>query len=112
MRTICAVALACVALAAGPAFGADDASPCAKEPSNAGMNTRMKTMQEQMDRIEWTTDRAEQRRLMDLHMKHMSEGLRELRKREMGMGCRMEMMSSMMEAMIRHERVMHDNDSR
>lgn len=73
------------------------------------MHARMKTMKEQVDLIEWTTDRAEQRRLMVMHMKHMHEGLRELRKRDLDVGCRIEMMNTMMEAMVRHEQVMHDH---
>lgn len=110
MRTLCAVGMLCGALAAASAFGADTVPACPNDPGTAGMHARMKVMREQMDQIEWTTDRVEQRRLMQMHMKHMHEGLRELRNRDLGMGCRIEMMNTMMEAMVRHEQVMHDND--
>jgi hypothetical protein len=68
----------------------------------------MEQMQEQMDRIERATDRQQQRRLMELHMKKMHEGMRELRRRDTGERCRLEMMHAMMEQMMRHQMVAHD----
>lgn len=103
------IALLCGALAASPALGAAGASACAKDPNAKGMQARMDTMREQMDRIEWTTDRAEKRQLMELHVKHMREGLREMRVRKMRPDCQLEVMGSMMESMARHELVKHDD---
>jgi hypothetical protein len=90
-----------LAVLAAPAL-AGEPRVCPSNPSTVGMQARMKTMREQMDRIEWTTDRAEQRRLMDLNMKHMHEGVRELRKRDIPVACHLEMMDTMMETMVRH----------
>ena len=112
MKTLWAVTLFCGAIAAAPAFGAEDPLPCAKDPQNEGMQARMNTIRDEMDRIEWTTDRAEKRHLMELHIKHMREGLREMRVRKMHPDCRLEMMGSMMESMARHELVMHEDHSR
>ena len=104
MRHTGQIALAALLAAAAPAF-AGDGRTCAQQ-SVAGMNARLDTMHDQMDRIEITTDRAEQRKLMELHMKHVREGLQELRKREdIPMACRVEMMSAMLETLVRHETV-------
>lgn len=108
MRRIHLVILLCGALAAAPALGAEQPFACAKEARAEGMLARMKLIREQSDRIEWTTDRAEQRQLMELHIKHLREGMREMRLRKLSSGCRIEIMTSMMEAMIRHDLVMHD----
>jgi hypothetical protein len=107
-KTLKAVLL-CAAMAAGSASAAHD-KECAKEPAMTGMHERMQLMHEQMDRIEWSTDRAEQAKLLDIHTKHMQEGLRELRHRDLGVGCRMKMMSSIMEEMVRHQLVMNERD--
>jgi hypothetical protein len=45
---------------------------------------------------------------MDLHMKHMQEGMRELRRRDMPADCRIELMSSMMESMMRHQQLQQE----
>jgi hypothetical protein len=102
-----------VLLLAAPAaaLGADNAA-CSQEPAMSGMRERISSLQAQMDRIEWMTDRAEQRRIMDLHMKQMRESMREIRKRDLGPGCRMEMMTDMMEVMIRHQHAMYEPDER
>jgi len=101
MRHIGKLALG-AALAAGMAFAAA-AAPCTQQ-SAAGMNARVDTMREQMNRIEITTDAAEQRKLLELNMKHMREGLRELRKRDdIPDACRLEMMNAMLEIVARHE---------
>ncbi len=103
MRHTGQIALAALLAAAAPAFASGP--PCAQQ-SAAGMHARLDTMRDQMDRIEVTTDRAEQRKLMELHMKHVREGLHELRKREdIPMACRVEMMSAMLETLVRHEAV-------
>lgn len=88
---------AAFALAATAAY----ADHCGTSAQAEGMRARMKTMHEQMDRAEWTEDQAKQRELMDLHMKHMQEGMRELRRRDIPADCRMDLMSLMMESMIR-----------
>ena len=91
----------CVAAAANAA----DVSPCLNDPQSEGMRTRMERMHEQMDRAQALSDPAEQRRLLELHAKHMREGMRELRRREPALepGCRIELMHAMMEQVIAHQ---------
>ncbi len=79
MKAFISTVATCFALTAIPAL----ADHCGKDAKAEGMRARVHTMHEQMDRAEWTQDRAQQRELMDLHMKHMREGMRELRKRDM-----------------------------
>ncbi len=110
MRMTLKAILLGAALAMGSAFADDDARVCTKAPEMRGMHERMQLMREQMDRIEWSQDRAEQGKLLDLHTKHMQEGLRELRHRDLTPGCRMEMMSSIMEEMVRHQLVQNERD--
>jgi hypothetical protein len=107
-RTLKAMAL-CAALAAG-ASAAGEMRPCGDEHGMHGMRERVRMMHEQMDRIEWTTDRAEQGKLLDLHAKHMREGVREMRQRNLGPECRAEMMSSLMEELVRHQLVMSERE--
>ena len=101
MKSFITLAVAGLSLAATTAF----ADNCRKDPQSEGMRARVQTMQQQMDQAEWTEDRVQQRHLMDLHMKHMQEGMRELRKRDLPAECRMELMTEMMETMIRHHQL-------
>ena len=101
MKPFITAAATCLALTATAAV----ADACGSGPQAEGMRARVKTMHDQMDRAEWTEDRVQQRDLMDLHMKHMREGMRELRKRDMPAECRMELMTEMMETMIRHQQL-------
>lgn len=103
-------AIAAVAILPAGALAAQ--SSCHEDPKAVGLGTRMEQMKDQMDKIEWTTDRAEQRGLMDLHMKKMHEGMRELRRRDASEGCRLEMMHAMMEQMMRHQLVQQDAAAR
>lgn len=112
MRMTLKVAMLCAALSAGGAVAGDYATECGKGGAMRGMRERIQLMREQMDRIEWTRDRAEQGKLLDLHAKHMREGMREIRNRDLGAGCRMEMMSSMMEEMVRHQLAVSEHDDR
>ena len=96
------VLLGCALLAASAAFAAPPGQ-CERDPRARGLPERMHSMSNEMDRIEWTLDRAEQRLLLDLHAKKMQEGLRELRQRKAGEACRLEMMHAMMEQMLRHQ---------
>jgi hypothetical protein len=112
MRTTLRAALLCAVLAAGGAAAGDYGKGCGNEAAMRGMRERMQLMHEQMDRIEWTTDRTEQWKLLDLHAKHMREGMRELRVRDLGASCRMELMSSIMEEMVRHQLVLSERDAR
>ena len=111
MRTTLKSALLCAALAAGSAH-AGDHKGCGSEGAMRGMRERVQLMHEQMDRIEWTTDRTEQWKLLDLHAKHMREGMRELRVRALAESCRMELMSSILEEMVRHQLVLSERDAR
>ncbi|HET7401023.1 MAG TPA: hypothetical protein VFJ62_04550 [Usitatibacter sp.] len=113
MNTLSKIAFAYALAFASTAFAAaEEPAPCAKDPAANGLPQRMARMNEQMDRIEWTTDRAEQRRLMELHMKSMHEGMREVRRRHTTAECRMDMMQAMMEQMMRHELAAQDGDGR
>ena len=112
MGTTLRAAVLCATLAAASASAGDYAKACGHEGAMRGMRERMQLMHEQMDRIEWTTDRAEQWKLLDLHAKHMREGMREMRNRDLGASCRMELMSSIMEEMVRHQLVLAERDTR
>jgi hypothetical protein len=113
MNLLSKAAVGCVLIAASTAFAAaDDTAPCAKDPKASGLPERLVRMRDQMDRIEWATDKEEQRRLMDLHLKTMQEGMREVRRRETGTGCRIEMMQALMEQMMRHQMAAQDSDGR
>jgi hypothetical protein len=96
--------LAATCLVAGAALAAEG-TPCSNDPNAAGMQTRMERMHEQMDKAHGLSDPAGQRRLLELHAKHMREGMRELRRREPELepGCRLELMHSMMEQVIAHQ---------
>ena len=107
MKTLIKAAIACAALAAVPVRADPVPGHCGQ--GTEGMRARMKTIHDQMDRIEFTEDRATRSELMDLHMKHMQEGMRELRKREMPEACRVELMSSMMEMMVRHQQMQQES---
>jgi hypothetical protein len=111
MRKTVTAVLLCVAMSAGSALAETaTGAACMKQPAGQGMRARMELMHGQMNRIEWTTDRAEQSKLLDIHTKHMQEGLRELRHRDMDASCRMEMMSSIMEEIVRHQLVLSERD--
>lgn len=112
MRAIAPVLLACATGLWTGVCGAAPLAACDSEPGMTGMRERLATLHEQMNRIEWTTDRAQRRALMDLHMKHMHESLRELRKRDLGPACRMDIMSSMLEEMVRHQQAMSEQEPR
>ncbi|HET9576515.1 MAG TPA: hypothetical protein VFP44_01745 [Usitatibacter sp.] len=113
MNRMSRVAAACVFAAASTAFAAVESTvPCAQDPKARGLPERLERMRDQMDRIEWATDKEEQRRLMDLHLKTMQEGMREVRRRDTTAECRMQMMQALMEQMMRHEIVAHDTDGR
>ena len=100
-------ALACLA-----SFVAVAEGPCERDPAARGLTQRMQGMSEQMDRIEWTSDGEERQRLMELHMKKMREGMRELRHRKAGDACRIEMMQAMMEQMMRYHLVAQEPPGR
>ena len=109
MKHMASIAATALLAAAGTAFAG---APCAHD-SASGMKARLTTMRDQMDRIEVSVDRAEQRKLMELNIKHVREGLHELRKREdIPMACRVEMMSAMLETLVRHEAVAQELQER
>jgi len=105
MRTLLASLVCCAAL---PVLAASDLPQCSKDPQALGLRQRVENIREQMDRIEAAGDRVEQRRLLDLHAKTMHEGMRELRRRDAGSACRQEMMSVMMEQLLRHQVALQD----
>ena len=97
------------ALAAEPV-----STPCEGDPHAAGMQARMDTMHHQVMRAQALSDPAEQRRCMSLHAKLVSEGLRELRRREPELqpACRIELMHSLMEQMVAHQAATHELEDR
>jgi hypothetical protein len=105
---IARASLAAVLLSAAAAAAAEPAG-CADDPNARGMRERVEGMREQMKRIEFTADRNERERLMDMHLKKMREGMDTLRHRGAGEGCRMEFMQAMMEQMMRHQIAQQDN---
>lgn len=102
MKTKMRTMLVALSLAALPAFAADG-SACANDPAGSGLAARVQNMHDKMERIRWTSDANEQRHLMDLHGKLMHEGMQELRKRNTGMACRLEIMNALMDQMIQHQ---------
>jgi hypothetical protein len=113
MKAMSKVFAACALAAASTAYAAaDSAAPCAGDPMASGLPQRMERMRDQMNRIEWATDREEQRRLMDLHLKTMHEGMREVHRRSTSSECRMDMMQSLMEQMMRHQMAAQEIDGR
>ena len=104
------IAVASFALAACGALAEPAADHCGKGTAAEGMRARVHGIRAQADKIDLATDRSQQRALLDLHMKQMQEGLRELRKRELPADCRIELMSSMMESMMRAQQVAHADD--
>lgn len=111
MKTTKRAMLALAAAASAAAIAAEK-PPCQGEPEMRGMRERMSALHAQMDRIERIADRAEQRRILDLHMKQMREGMRQIRGRDLPPACRVEMMGDMMEVMIRHQHAMHEPEER
>lgn len=111
MKPLAAAALV-LAVAAQGALAAPGPASCRDGGEMRGMHERIATLQQQMDRIESTADRAEQKRLMDLNAKMMREGMREIRTRALDTGCRVEMMGSMMDVMIRHQQAMQEPEER
>ena len=105
MKPTITLATACIVLAATGAFADHTATHCGNSTEAQGMRARVATIQSQADRIEWTTDRAEQRQLVELNMKHLQEASLQLRKRELPHACRIELMSAMLEAMLRNQQV-------
>ena len=92
-----------------PAFAAADGSrACVRDPNAAGLAERMALIKDHMDGVERATDPSEQRALLDLHMKKMHEGMRQLRHRGVSEGCRLEITQAMLEQMMRHQLVERD----
>jgi hypothetical protein len=105
MKTHFRIAAACVALAATGAFADHTADHCDKNPAVDGMRARIATIQAQVDKLELTADRAGQRAIAELNMKHLQEATVQLRKRDLSPGCRIELMSSLLEALVRNQQV-------
>jgi hypothetical protein len=107
MKSITTAALALLLVAAAGASAAEPTA-CANDPGARGIRERMAALHDDMSRIEFTVDGAEQRVLMDLHRKKMHEAMRTLRERGAGEACRVEFMQAMMEQMMRHELALRD----
>ena len=99
------IAAACVALAATAALAGPTPDHCGNGPALAGMRARIATIEAQVDQLEVTVDRAEQRRLADLNLKHLQEAVGQLRHRKLSPGCRIELMSSLLEALVRNQQL-------
>jgi len=96
---------------AGCVWAQASPSACASEPGATGLAQRLENLQQQMRRIE-ESQGAEQRRLMDLHLKSMQEGLRELRQRGASEPCRIEVMQAVMEQLLRHQLALQEVPAR
>jgi hypothetical protein len=102
-QPLAAFVVAGTCLVAAPAW-ADATAPCKGDPSAVGMRMRMEQMHDQIDKAQSLSDRADQRRVLELHAKHMREGARELRRREsLQPACRIELMHALLEQMIAHQ---------
>ena len=104
MRLLLAIACS----AALPLLAGSDLPQCDKDPQSRGLVQRVENINRQMDRAEQSSDRGEQRRLLELHAKTMHEGMREMRRRDPTPGCREEVMHAMMEQMLRHQLALQD----
>lgn len=111
MRNAFRIALAVAGLLASTAMAAPG-SGCDNAAGAPGMRARLDTMKQQMERLEATTDRAEQHKLMVLHMKHVREGLLTLRKSDMPLDCRLEIVTAMLETLVLHEQLVHESETR
>ena len=105
MKTLIKVAAASLALAAGSAFADHTATHCSKSVAVDGMRARLATIQQQVDRIEITADKVEQRQLAELNMKHLQEAVGQLNKRPLSPGCRVELMSTLLHSLLRNQQV-------
>ena len=105
--------LAAACLAASAAVAAED-SHCMNDRHAEGMQGRMATLHAQMEKAQTLSDPAEQRRMLELHAKHMREGMRELRRREQGLqpGCHLELMRAMMEQLAAHQQAAQELEAR
>ena len=104
MKALTRAAIACALAAASTAPLAMESAACQRDPGARGIVERVANMREQMNRIEWSAyDPVQQRRLMDLHMKSLNEGLQEMRRRAVSLECRMDVMQAMMEQIARHQ---------
>lgn len=112
MRITHLISASIACLFAAGAIAATQIPACAKDPAAIGVHERMDRIQDVMDRLRHMPEGTEQRRLMELHMKGMQEGLRELRHRDVSEACRVEFMHATMEQMLRHQGVVHDSDGR
>ena len=110
MKPMTRIAAVGLALAACGALAEPAADHCGKGTAAEGMRARMRGISAQMEKIDLTTDRSQQSALLDLHMKQMQESLRELRRRDLPAECRIELMSSVMESMVRAQLVAHADD--
>ena len=112
MRTTHRILALTACLFASGAIAATQFGSCAKDPAASGVHERMDRIQDLMQRLRHMPEGEEQRRLMELHMKGMQEGLRELGHRDVGEACRVEFMHAMMEQMLRHQGAAQDSDGR
>ena len=108
MKLLSALAVAC--LVAAPAFAAEDPTACPRDARTQGLLQRVDNIRGQMERIEWSADRAEQRRLLDLHAKTMQEGMREMRRRDPAPACREQIVQAMIEQVMRHQLAVQEHE--
>ena len=98
---------ACAGLVAAGAAAAHQPACDRVAGANAdAMRGRMETLEEQVGRLERSTDPAERRSIAEVNMKRMQEAMRQLRHRDLPADCRMEMMEAMLHAMVRNEQAM------
>ena len=111
MKMMHAVAMACALLGSGSVVAAEHLSACGTGPAMHGMRERVEAIRRQMDQIEWKTEnRSEQGALMKIHVHQMQDGMREIRRRDLSADCRVELLSSIVEQMIRHQDVARERE--
>ena len=112
MRVLIGILAGSVLSLGGLAAVAETPLACASDPRARGLPERMGNLRGYMDRIERAVDRAEQSRLMEIHLKAMRENMRALRERDVGEGCRVETMQVMVEQMLRHQLAARESEDR
>lgn len=101
MNKMMKIAVAAAVMAAVPAFAQKGA--CGNDAATQGLKARIANLNAQMDKIQWSTDREEQRHLLELHTKLMHEGLQQLKIRKTTPACRLEMTQAMLDQMIQNQ---------
>lgn len=102
MKSIIRAGIASAALLAAPAF-AQDRHGCEANGDASFMRARLEAIERDLDRLEQTSESGERQALADVNMKRLREASWQLRRRELTPECRVELMSAMLNALVRNE---------